>query len=131
VQGILLGGLAAAVGLYLLRVILLRAARVGFAGMRSQHDPAGLFLVLLLFWAANWAVAPLSNWVSRVFETQADVTSLKLAGQAQAFIRAEVTLVRVNKGNVTPTSFNIWMFATHPSVLERIGLARDWEVSRK
>jgi len=32
----------------------------------------------------------------------------------------------VNKSNVVPTSWNVWLFATHPSAVDRIEMAKGW-----
>ena len=94
--------------------------------MQSKADPAGLALVLLLTYLGGWLVMPATNLVSRHFERQADQTSLELADVAKAFIEAEKKLARVNKSNVAPTPWNVWLFAKHPPTVERIQMA-DWK----
>jgi STE24 endopeptidase len=69
---------------------------------------------------------PVQNAISREFERQADAYSLELAGQPEAFIEAEKQLARVNVLNVAPTPWNVWLFASHPPVVERIEMAEEW-----
>jgi Zn-dependent protease with chaperone function len=38
-------------------------------------------------------------------------------------------LARVNKANVAPTPWNVWLFATHPPTVERIHMAEEWRKS--
>ena len=58
---------------------------------------------------------------------QADATSLELARKPDAFIAAEKRLAVDNVGNVAPTPFNTWMFATHPPAVERMEMAERWK----
>ncbi len=129
IQGILLGGLAALVGL-----IVLDRALHWFMGrpplyLRGLADPAGLPLILLLGYLGGWAAMPLENAVSRHFERQADAMSLELAGMPEVFIKAETRLAVDNKSNVVPAPWNVWLFSTHPTALQRIESARQWEQS--
>jgi STE24 endopeptidase len=127
VKGVLLGTLAALVGMLVLRRVLSGAARRGVLDMTSAADPAGLYLVLLLIWAGEWVALPIGNAVSRHFERQADRVSLELTQDPESFQRAERTLAKKNIGNVVPSTWNTWLFATHPPYLERIQMAESWK----
>src|SRR5262249_45295325 len=83
VIGIVLGGLAAVVGCFLLHCALRMSLDRPPWRLQSIADPAGLPLVLFLTFAGEWAILPLENAVMRHFETQADQTSLELANQPQ------------------------------------------------
>lgn len=126
VKGLLLGGIASAVGLYLLRRLLIAVQGKGRLALRSQHDPASLFIVMLAVWIGSWLASPVENGISRHFERQADWTSLELARDPEAFVRAERRLALRNKANLTPTRWNVWLFASHPPVVERMRLADEW-----
>jgi STE24 endopeptidase len=124
---ILLAGLGAYLGLYLVsRILLWAVGRAPFA-LRSPSDPAGIPLLLLLSVLGTWVARPVENLVSRHFERQADETALRLADHPRAFIAAEKRLVRDNIGNVAPTPFSVWLFATHPPAVERIQMAEEWK----
>lgn len=129
VQGILLGSIAALVGLIVLDRILRWFRERPPVCLRSLADPAGLPLVLLLGYLGSWIALPLENAVSRHFERQADMTSLQLAGMPDVFIRAEEKLARDNLSNVAPAPWNVWLFSTHPTALQRIEMARQWQQS--
>ena len=130
-KGLLLGGIASAVGLYLLRRILLRSLHRGPLDLKAQHDPASLFLFMLLVWIGSWFAMPIQNAVSRHFERQADWSSLELAHDAEAFIRAERRLAVRNKGNLTPSRWNVWLFGSHPPAIERIRMAQMWRGNQR
>ncbi len=126
VKGILLAGLGAFVGLYLVARILRWAVNRAPFALRSPFDPAGVPLILLLSVVGTWIVMPVENLVSRHFERQADESSLELANHPRAFIASEKRLVRDNISNVAPTPFSVWLFATHPPAIERIQMAEEW-----
>ncbi len=125
VVGLAIGTLAAIVGLYLLHRFLGWVAGRAPWRLASPHDPAGLPLLLLVFFAASWFEMPLHNAVSRHFERQADAMALELAGQREAFIEAERKLARNNLANVAPPPWNVWLFASHPTAAQRIGMALE------
>lgn len=125
VIGIGLGGLGLLVGLYVLARILKWAERA--FGIYGPSDPAGLPLILLAGFLGGWLAMPLSLAVTRHFERQADTMALELARQPDAFIAAEKKLAKDNLGNVAPTPWNVWLFATHPPAIERIEMAQEWK----
>jgi STE24 endopeptidase len=123
-KGIALGALGALAGFGALAFFLQRAVAQG--ALASPADPAGFPLILLLSYLGGWLVMPVQNAVSRHFERQADAAALELAGRPEVFIEAEKRLARTNLSNVAPTGLSVWLFASHPPVLERIGAAEAW-----
>jgi len=127
-KGILLGTLAAVFGCLVLDRLLRRAIGRPPWQLQSIADPAGVPLVLLLMFLGSWIAMPIANLVSRHFERQADETSLTLADvPATVFITTEQKLARVNKANVAPTPWNVWLFSSHPPTVERIRMAEEWK----
>ncbi len=110
--------------------------RTGFAA--PQHDESGCDLVLrrLAVAAAAAAIisassAPLSNWVSRGFERQADWGALSVTGDSEAAIGLQQNLVKRSLGVPDPPfAIRIW-FGTHPTALERIGLALRYRAAEE
>jgi STE24 endopeptidase len=127
VKGILLGGLAALVGLIVLDRVLRWFIQRPPLYLRGLADPAGLPVVMLLGYLGAWVAMPVENAVSRHFERQADMTSLELAGMPEVFIDAEKRLAVDNKGNVVPLPWNVWLFNTHPTAIQRIEMAERWQ----
>jgi len=128
VKGIALGTLAVLVGFFVLGRILRGATKRPPFLLESPADPAGLPLMMLAVLLGSWLAMPVENAISRHFERQADEASLELAGQADAFIQAEIKLARENKSNVAPTPFNVWLFASHPPTIERIAMAERFKM---
>jgi STE24 endopeptidase len=102
--------------------------RTGFA--RAGRGAGGCDLVVrrVAIAAATAAVigaasAPLSNWVSRAYEAEADWGALRLSPDPQAAIGLQQGLVERSLGVPdTPVGIRVW-FGTHPTALQRIGLA--------
>ncbi|MCI0639244.1 MAG: M48 family metalloprotease [Gemmataceae bacterium] len=127
VLGIAMATGGALVAFILVACMLLWARGRGKLCLTSPSDPAALFLLLLLYVVGQWLAAPVQNAVSRHFERQADAASLKWAKQPDAFIAAEIRLAKENLINVAPLPFNVWLFASHPPVVDRIQMALDWQ----
>jgi STE24 endopeptidase len=69
------------------------------------------------------ASAPLANWRSRAYEREADWRGIQLTGDAQAAIGLQQGFVAKSLGVPdTPEGIQVW-FGTHPTALQRIGLA--------
>ena len=123
--GILYGGIALTIGLFGLNRIL--ATHVETGEWRSVADPAGIFLVLWLGSLATAAIIPIESAISRHFERQADQVSLDMSKKPAAFISAEIRLAKDNKMDVAPLPWNVLLFASHPTTIERINAAKDWK----
>jgi Zn-dependent protease with chaperone function len=130
VKGIALAVPGTMLALFLLSRALLAAMGRGPWQLRTPWDPAGIPLVLLLYFVGMWLAMPIQNGISREFERQADRMALGLARQPEAFIAAERRLVRDNIGNVAPTPWNVWLFATHPTAVEAIRMAEEWRAKQ-
>jgi STE24 endopeptidase len=121
----LLGALAAAAfvcGLFL----LLTGGLVGRAGAEAASDPRSLGLVLFAVAGATFVTSPAQSLVSRRVEARADVHSLDLTGDVEAFVESEKTLAVTNLADLDPSPLLYMWFYTHPTSPERIALARAW-----
>ena len=124
--GTLLGALAAAAAVLALALLLSAGPlrrRVGTTGM---GDPRVVPLVLLLVAVAGLATAPASNLVSRRIEARADVHALDLTRDPATFVASQRRLALTNLADLEPHPLAYAFFATHPSVTERLALAREW-----
>ncbi len=118
--------LAALVFLILVRLILLWAPRVRRLGLRPDADPAVLpiiFLMLLILFSAN---SPLSAWLDRQEEHEADMAGLELTRDPVAFCSLMVRLARTNQADVDPPEWRHWFWEHHPTVKQRIEYAMKW-----
>jgi STE24 endopeptidase len=127
IKGIAFGAVGTLIGLFILAQILKISLGRGRLTLQSLSDPAGLPLILLVVMLGSWLAMPVGNAVSRGFEREADRDSLELARQPEAFIAAEKRLAVDNIGNVAPLPLSVWLFATHPTAVERIKMAEDWQ----
>jgi STE24 endopeptidase len=97
---------------------------------RPPPGPAGTDLVLrrLAVTAAAGAIVlaaatPLGGWISRAYEREADWVALGLYPRSEAVVGLHQRLVERSLGVPDPPrTIHAW-FGTHPTALERIGLA--------
>ena len=102
--------------------------RTGFAP--PARDAAGCDLVVrrLAVLAAAAAVlavvaTPLQNAVSSAYEREADAEAIRLTGDPEAAIALQQGLVARARGVPDPPAAVQWWFGSHPTALERIGIA--------
>jgi STE24 endopeptidase len=127
VKGIVIGAFAALLASLLLHGVLRAAMGRAPWNLTSIADPAGLPLILWLFYVGGWIAMPVENALIRHFERQADQVALELGRQPDAFIACERKMAVDNKSNVAPTPWSVWLFSTHPSTVERIRTAQEWK----
>jgi len=109
------------------------AALVGWLtkkGVISVQEPRVLAFVALCAIALSLLVAPLENHLSRRCEAQADLEALRLTNNPNAFIRAEKRLALHNLSALNPNGLRYLWFATHPTPLERIGMAEAFKAGK-
>ncbi|MDQ6746323.1 MAG: M48 family metalloprotease, partial [Actinomycetota bacterium] len=78
--------------------------------------------------AVGVVAAPLgltANRLSRMLERRADAVSLELTNDPEAFISFERKVALQNLADPDPPAWLTALLSTHPSTLERIGLARS------
>jgi STE24 endopeptidase len=124
------GGLLAAAGVCGLFVLLQSPRVLARVGATSAGDPRVLPLVLFLAMVVPFALAPLTNLVTRHVEARADLHSLELTHDVPTFVAAEQRLARSNLSDLSPNPFVYAFFFDHPSSPQRIAMARAWEGSR-
>lgn len=132
--GTLLGAAGAALGVGLLGFLLAvpRRDRAGDSGDSGDSGDAGdevsaVPRVLALVAIATFLVAPLQNGISRAIETRADQTALAVTNAPQAFVDLQRRLALRSHADPTPPAWSQWWFGSHPTVLQRIGLANQFE----
>jgi STE24 endopeptidase len=118
-----LGGAAAVCALYLLGswTPLLRRA-----GVDSLTEPRSVALLLAVMALAGLVAGPLQNALSRRIEVRADQHALQLTDDAQTFEEMQRRLSLVNLGDPDPNRVEYYLFASHPSTVERVAAARAW-----
>lgn len=116
--------------LYLLLVAplgMLAVARLGRAWGPPDGGPAGPRDVPALLAAAalvTLLIGLTSNQLSRAVEARADSFALRLTGDPAAFVAQERSIALRNVSDPDPPWLPHALLGTHPTTLERIGLAR-------
>ncbi len=118
--------------LYLLLVApfgMLAAARLGerLAPRDSLATAAAVPAVVLAVGLVAPAITVISNQLSRGVEQRADQFSLELAGEPRTFIGFQERISLTNVSDPDPPALVRFLLGTHPSTIERIGLAERFD----
>lgn len=107
------------------------AAAEDAAGDPSSAGAVGVVpRVLALVAIGTLLAAPVQNGISRQLETRADQTALEVTKAPQAFVDLQRRLALRSHADPTPPAWSQWWFGSHPTVLQRIGLAGRFEAER-
>lgn len=98
---------------------------LGVFKLNSLNQPASLPLVFLYFILFGIIMQPFEALISRVFEKEADNLALKITGAKETFISLMEKLASQNLADRSPHPIIKFFFFTHPSIDERIKLAKD------
>ena len=129
-KGMAVSAASALAALWLIARLLNAAADSGRFGFIHPADPVSLPLLLLLLLALTILTTPIQAAISRSFEREADLESLRLTANPRAFIASEVTLARTNLADIEPPRAMVWLLYTHPPVLERIAMAEAFQAKQ-
>lgn len=124
---IALGAASSFAGFTVAGILLRAASNREWFGITRPDDPAGLPFLLLVGMVLSLTVLPADRALSRTMERQADWASLVIAGDSNGFIALERRLALMNRGDITPPGWVRTILASHPPVLERIGMAEEWK----
>lgn len=126
-----LGALGAVVGVCALALVLDTRRVQRRAGVAGAADPAATALVMALFAIGGLLTGPVQNTVSRAIEARADRTALEATADPRSFAAMQLRLARRSLADPTPpTVAHVW-FGSHPTVLQRLGLAAAAEAPRR
>ncbi|MBG0829356.1 M48 family metallopeptidase [Planomonospora sp. ID67723] len=124
--GTLVGGLGAACGACLLYLAASSGAVRRRSGVPSLADPRAAGLIMGLVSLATVLSGPVQNLVSRQVEARADVHALDLTRDPAVFVAMQQRLAISNISDLSPDLVEYVLYASHPSIPERIALARSW-----
>ncbi|HET8586832.1 MAG TPA: M48 family metallopeptidase [Candidatus Limnocylindria bacterium] len=122
--GTALGALGTAFGVGVLGLLLTSRALRRRAGVAGIGDAAVVPLLLLLIGVGSLVSAPVQNTISRAMEAHADRTSLEVTGEYDAFTGMQRQLAVRSLADPTPPAWRQWWFGSHPTALQRIGMAK-------
>jgi STE24 endopeptidase len=115
--GSLLAALGATLGIGLLGLVLPLVRR-----RPALRDPTVVPLVLALVAIGTLLSSPVTNGLSRLIETRADVDSLLTTRNALAFQQLQRELALHSLSDEPPAWSQLW-FGSHPTTMERIAIA--------
>ena len=115
--GSLLGAAGVLFGVGLLGLV------VGMRRGASVADPVVVPFVLALVALAGFVTTPVQNTISRQIETRADVDGLRATGDPAAFVQMQKELALRSFADPTPPALVQLWFGSHPTTMQRIGLA--------
>ena len=119
--------IVAPAGTFLIQAMTERLAR---GPARGRAGPQLLPALALAFAVVSFALALAGNVLSRRVEARADAFALGLTRDPSAQVELERRLVRQNLGEPEPPAVLHLLFGTHPTAVERIGIALAWARER-
>lgn len=127
IVGTVLGAAGAVLGVSLLALALDSRWVRRRSGTSGAADVGSVAVVLALAAVGGLAVSPVENTISRAIEVRADRESLAATGEAGAFVAMQRQLALTSLSDPTPPGWSQFWFGSHPTVLQRVGLARSME----
>jgi len=102
---------------------------VGFVVTRRgwvEHlmRPSAIPVLFAALTVGAFAVSPLQNAMSRAIESRADRASLTATRDVDSFVAVQKQLDIAARLDPTPPAWSQFWWGSHPTVLERISLAR-------
>lgn len=126
-KSILLGSVGAVIILFLIYVTsnwILKLSGGSF-GFTSLSDIAAVPLLILVLNFYSFLSLPITNYISRYMERQADTYEIVLTEDRESAVRAMEKLYKENLGVPRPSNiYKIW-YRSHPSLEERIDFYRN------
>jgi STE24 endopeptidase len=97
----------------------------------ERSTAPGLPAIALAGGVVSGALGVVSRQLSRAVERRADAFSLELTGEPDAFVSFEQRITRQNLADPNPPRWLSALFGTHPSIVERIGIAAAYEAGER
>ena len=94
-------------------------------GVRDVADPAVLPLFAIVLSVFSLAMTPVTNWLIRSNESQADAFGLDSAREPDGFASIAMKLSEYRK--IEPGAFEEAIFFDHPSGRTRVRMAMEWK----
>lgn len=87
----------------------------------GEPNPGKALVLFALFGGSfSFFLTPLSNYLSRKYEYEADAFSVKVTQKSEPMKTALVKLSKENLSNLTPHPFYSFYYYSHPTTLERV-----------
>lgn len=122
IKNIIIGALSSFLTFFL--IAKLYDFSLGWFGFAVRTEIAALPLLALWGMIIGIIQMPLSSFISRKFEYQADEYAVKSTGKKDDFISSLEKLTRQNLADEEPNPLVEWFFYSHPSINNRIRFIR-------
>ncbi len=96
-------------------------------GQAARPGPAMLPALALSLAVMTTTITTISNQLSREVEARADSFALELTGEPEPFISFEQRIALRNLADPAPPEWQTFLLATHPPVIDRIGIGVAYE----
>ena len=124
--GSALGAAGAVAGVGLLGLVLSSGFVRRRLGVTLAAGALAVPLLIALVDLGSLMASPVQNGISRRIETRADLDALRVTRDPDAFVDMQRMLARRSLSDPTPPRLSQWWFGSHPTTLERVGLARSF-----
>ena len=124
--GTVLGALGSAFGVALLGLVLRGRRFRDRVGAHGLGDPRMVPALLMLAAVGAFLASPVQNTISRAIEARADRSALSATRDPGTFIAMQKQLALRSLADPTPPRWSQFWFGSHPTVLQRIGMARQF-----
>ena len=120
----MLGATGVVFGCGLLGLLLSRRRLLDRAGVTTAGQPEVVALLLAIAAVGTLLVSPVENTISRAVEARADRASLEATDDYRGFERMQEQLATRSLSDPDPPWLSQFWFGSHPTTLQRIGMAR-------
>lgn len=124
--GTALGAVGSAFGIGLLGLVLSSRRFRSRSGGGGLGDPRTIPAVLMLAAIGALLASPVQNTISRAVEARADRAALEATADPETFVEMQRQLALRSLADPTPPRWSAFWFGSHPTVLQRVGLAREF-----
>jgi len=97
----------------------------GLLGMEGISFPARLLIIGFITSLLMFPFTPLSSWISRRHERDADDFACKITGDPESLASALIKLSSENLSNLHPHPWYAAFYYSHPPVVERVSYLRQ------
>ena len=129
--GTALGAAGVVLGSGVMGLALGRRRLLRLAGADDPGGPEVVALVLALVAVGSLLASPVQNTVSRAVEARADRSSLQATGDYAGFEKMQVQLAVRSLSDDSPPEWSQFWFGSHPTTLQRLGIARAEQHARQ
>jgi STE24 endopeptidase len=122
---IILSEIASLIGIYIAFRILQTDLLTGLFHIEPETFFSKILILGFIGSIVSFPLIPLSSYISRRFEREADRFSYQLMGNKESISRALIKLSKDNLSNLHPHPLYAAFYYSHPPVVERINTLRN------